>query len=67
MMHRFVSVLCCLLVTFPMIEVSASTQQNSTPAAPDQVPMAACKQPCLEDGIPMQRSVINVPPNTGRL
>jgi len=54
MMRRFVSVLCCLLVTFPMIEASASAQQNSTPAAPDQAPLASCKQPCLEDGMPIK-------------
>ncbi len=53
-MRRFLSVLCCLLVIFPMVEVSAAAQQNSTPAAQDQVPLAACKQPCLEDGTPIK-------------
>jgi hypothetical protein len=54
MAHRFVSVLCCLLVTFPMVEVSAGAQQQSTPAAPEQAPLASCKQPCLEDGTPIK-------------
>jgi len=54
MVHRFVSVLCCLLVTFQMIEVSAAAQQKSTATAPDQTPVAACKQPCLEDGTPIK-------------
>src|SRR6202167_2265191 len=55
MMHRGISVLCCLLVIFPMIEVSANAhQQKSTTTAPDQKPVAACKQPCLEDGTPVK-------------
>ena len=52
MVHRFLSVFCCLLVTFPIIEVSAVAQQSNTPAAPG--PLAACKQPCLEDGTPIK-------------
>jgi hypothetical protein len=55
MMYRCVSVLCCLLVIFPMTEVSAAaTQQKSTATAPDQTPVSACKQPCLEDGTPIK-------------
>jgi hypothetical protein len=54
MMHRCVSVLCCFLVTFQMIEVPAAAQQKSTANAPDQTPVAACKQPCLEDGTPVK-------------
>ncbi len=54
MPHRFVSLLCCVLVMFPMIEVSAAAQRNSAPAAPDQAPLAVCKQPCLEDGTPIK-------------
>ena len=54
MMYRFVSVLCCLLVIFPMTKVSAAAQQKSTAIAPDQTPVAACKQPCLEDGTPVK-------------
>jgi hypothetical protein len=54
-MYRCVSVLCCLLVIFPMTEVSAAaTQQKSTATAPDQTPVSACKQPCLEDGTPIK-------------
>src|SRR5271163_1654930 len=53
-MYRCVSVLCCLLVIFPMSEVSATTQQKSTATAPDQSPVAACKQPCLEDSTPVK-------------
>jgi hypothetical protein len=37
-----------------MIEVSASAQQKSTPAAPEQAPLVACTQPCLEDGTPIK-------------
>jgi hypothetical protein len=54
MMYRYVSVLCCLLLIFPMTEVSAAAQQTSTATAPDQTPVAACKQPCLEDGTPIK-------------
>jgi hypothetical protein len=54
MMYRCVSVLCCLLLMFPMTEVAAATQQKSTATAPDQNPVAACKQPCLEDGTPVK-------------
>jgi hypothetical protein len=54
MMYRCISLLCCLLVIFPMIEVSAAAQQKSTANAPDQNPVAACKQPCLEDGTPVK-------------
>jgi len=52
--HRFLRVFCCLLVTFPIIEVSAVAQQSNTPAAPEQAPLATCKQPCLEDGTPIK-------------
>jgi len=54
MVRRFVSVLCCLLVTFPMIEVSAVAQQSSTPSPPNLTPLSGCKQPCLEDGTPVK-------------
>ena len=54
MMHRFASVLCCLLVTFPMIEVPPAAQQNTSPAAREQAPLAVCTQPCLEDGTPIK-------------
>src|SRR6202451_1876878 len=55
MAHRFISVFCCLLVIFQMTEVSAAAQQQkSTATAPDQTPVAACKQPCLEDGTPIK-------------
>src|ERR1700683_2189444 len=54
MMYRCVSVFCCLLVTFPMTEISAAAQQKSTATAPDQTPVAACNQPCLEDGTPVK-------------
>jgi PEGA domain-containing protein len=54
MMRRFVGVLCCLFVTFPMIEVPPAAQKNSSPAAQDQAPLAVCKQPCLEDGTPIK-------------
>ena len=53
-MQRFVSVFCCLLLAIPMMEVSSAAQQNSTPVASDQTPLAACKQPCLEDGTPVK-------------
>jgi hypothetical protein len=49
-MHRFVSVLCCLLVAFQLIEVSTAARQSSAAAPPVQTSVAACKQPCLEDG-----------------
>jgi hypothetical protein len=54
MMRSFVSVICCLLVTFPITGVPTGAQQNSSPAAPDQAPLAACKGPCLEDGTPVK-------------
>src|SRR6202167_3512819 len=54
MMYRCVSVFCCLLLILPMTEVSAAAQQKSTTMAPDQTPVAACKQPCLEDGTPVK-------------
>src|ERR1700691_2690424 len=54
MMYRCVSVLCCLLVMFPMTEVSTAAQQKSTATAPDQIPVAACNQACLEDGTPVK-------------
>jgi PEGA domain len=54
MMRRFVSVICCLLVTFPMTGVPTGAQQNSAPAAPNQAPLVACKGPCLEDGTPVK-------------
>jgi hypothetical protein len=54
MMRRFVSVLCCLFVTFPMMEVPASAQKNTSAAAEDKAPLAVCKQPCLEDGTPIK-------------
>jgi PEGA domain-containing protein len=54
MTRRFVSMLCCLLVTISMIEVSAGAQQNSSPGAPERTALAACKQPCLEDGTPIK-------------
>lgn len=53
-MRRLVSVMCCLLVTLPMIGVPTGAHQNTSPAAPDQAPLAACKQPCLEDGTPIK-------------
>jgi hypothetical protein len=53
-MHRLASVMCCLLVTFPTIGVPTGAQQNTSPAAPDQAPLAACKGPCLEDGTPVK-------------
>jgi hypothetical protein len=37
-----------------MIGVPTGAQQNSSPAAPDQAPLAACKGPCLEDGTPVK-------------
>jgi len=54
MMRRFVSVLCCLFVTFPMMEVPASAHKNTSTAAQDKAPLAVCKQPCLEDGTPIK-------------
>jgi hypothetical protein len=55
MTRSFGSVTCCLLVTFSMMETSATAQQNSSQsAAPDQAPLAACKGPCLEDGTPVK-------------
>jgi len=54
MMRRFVSILCCLFVTFPMMEVPASAQKNTSAAAEDKAPLAVCKQPCLEDGTPIK-------------
>jgi len=53
MMYRFVSLLCCLLVTFPTFEVSAA-QQKTTPASSEPTQLVACKQPCLEDGTPLK-------------
>jgi hypothetical protein len=53
MMYRCVSLLCCLLVMFPMTEVSVAQQKSAAPA-PDQTPVAACRQPCLEDGTPIK-------------
>lgn len=53
-MYRCVSVLCCLLVISPLTEVSVATQQKSAATVPDQTPVAACKQPCLEDGTPVK-------------
>jgi PEGA domain len=54
MIYRFVSVFCCLLLAFQMIQTSANAQQNSTSTPPDQNSMALCKQPCLEDGTPIK-------------
>jgi PEGA domain len=54
MMYRCVSVFCCLLVIFPMIEVSAAAEQNNTATQSVQTPVAACRQPCLEDGTPVK-------------
>jgi hypothetical protein len=54
MMRRFVSVLCCLFVAFPMIEVPAGAQKNASPTTQDQAPLATCKQPCLEDSTPIK-------------
>jgi hypothetical protein len=54
MLQRLVSVACCLVLTAQMIEVSAAAQQSSTAAAPSQDSVAACKQPCLEDGTPVK-------------
>src|SRR5271156_3007014 len=54
MLQRFVSAACCLLLTFQMIEVSAAAQQSSTASAPVQDSVAACTQPCLEDGTPVK-------------
>jgi hypothetical protein len=53
MMHRCVSLFCCLFLILPMTE-SAAVQQKSTATAPDQTPVAACKQPCFEDGTPVK-------------
>ena len=53
-MYRCVSVFCCLLMTFPTIEVSTAAQQKSTQASSDQTQLATCKQPCLEDGTPIK-------------
>jgi hypothetical protein len=41
-------------VTFPMMEVPASAQKNTSAAAEDKAPLAVCKQPCLEDGTPIK-------------
>jgi hypothetical protein len=54
MLQRFVSAACCLLLTVQMIEVQAAAQQSSAPSAPVQDSVAACKQPCLEDGTPVR-------------
>jgi hypothetical protein len=54
MPQRFVSVVCCLLLAFQMIELQAAAQQSSAPSAPVQDSVAACKQPCLEDGTPVR-------------
>jgi hypothetical protein len=37
-----------------MIEKSAAAQQNNTANPSVQAPVAACKQPCLEDGTPIK-------------
>jgi hypothetical protein len=52
--HRSVSLFCCLLLAFQMIEASANAQQNKPTSPSDQVSIAACKQPCLEDGAPIK-------------
>src|SRR3984885_2118588 len=54
MLQRFVSVACCLLLAVQTIEVSAAAQQGSTASGPVQESVAACKQPCLEDGTPVK-------------
>src|SRR5271154_884017 len=54
MLQRFVSAACCLLLTVQMIAVSAAAQQSSTAPAPGQDSVAACTQPCLEDGTPVR-------------
>jgi hypothetical protein len=54
MIYRFVSVFCCLLLAFQMIQTPVNAQQNSTSTPPDQTSMALCKQPCLEDGTPIK-------------
>jgi hypothetical protein len=54
MSYRLISVLCILVVIFHITDVSATAQQNSSPGAPGQTTLAACKQPCLEDGTPIK-------------
>jgi hypothetical protein len=54
MLYRFVSVACCLLLPVQMIEVSAAAQQSSTASPSGQDSVAACKQPCPEDGTPIK-------------
>src|SRR5580698_1176650 len=54
MLQRFVSVACCLLLAVQTIEVSAAAQRGSTASGPVQESVAACKQPCLEDGTPVK-------------
>jgi hypothetical protein len=54
MLQRFVSVACCVLLAVQTIEVSAAAQQGSTASGPVQESVAACKQPCLEDGTPVK-------------
>ncbi len=54
MRQRLLSVCCCFLMTFPMVEVSSSAQQTGSSVPPSQTSFSACKQPCLEDGTPVK-------------
>jgi hypothetical protein len=53
-MQRFVSTLCCLSLTFHMTGVSVAAQKKGSTVEPSQNLVAACKQPCLEDGTPVK-------------
>jgi hypothetical protein len=54
MPQRLVSVACCLLLTVQMITISAAAQQSGAAPAPGSDSVAACTQPCLEDGTPIK-------------
>ena len=52
-MNTFLGVLCSLLLTFPAGANPVPQSQQGTSTAP-QLPVAACKEPCLEDGTPVK-------------
>jgi hypothetical protein len=53
-MNHFLSVFCCLVLTFQAqtTQTPASPQQGASTAM--QTPAGGCKQPCLEDGTPVK-------------
>jgi hypothetical protein len=46
-------VLLCVLLIFQS-NTNPAPQQSTTPTSAQQLPTAACKQPCLEDGTPVR-------------